>query len=77
MPRSYAHRVAGRNARATRDSRALIQGKLDVSGPAVGTRELHKAWPGSQFVLVDDKGHGGPKMNQAMMAAIAALNHVA
>jgi proline iminopeptidase len=60
---SVLHRIPG----------VLIHGKLDVSGPAVGARELHKPWPRSQFVPVDDKRHGGPKMNQAMMAAIAAL----
>lgn len=49
----------------------LIQGKLDVSGPAAVAWNLHKVWPGSRFVLVDDEGHGGPKMVQAMMDAIA------
>jgi proline iminopeptidase len=48
----------------------LVEGKLDVSGPAGVAWELHKAWPGSRFVLVDDEGHGGPKMSQAMMAAL-------
>ncbi|WP_324193785.1 prolyl aminopeptidase [Nocardia otitidiscaviarum] len=51
----------------------LIQGKLDVSGPAATAWELHKAWPGSRFVLIDDEGHGGPAMIQAMMRAIAAF----
>ncbi|MEV6101514.1 prolyl aminopeptidase [Nocardia sp. NPDC051981] len=49
----------------------LIQGKLDVSGPAAVAWNLHKAWPGSQFVLIDDEGHGGPKMVQAMVNTIA------
>ncbi|TCO60822.1 proline iminopeptidase [Actinocrispum wychmicini] len=51
----------------------LIQGKLDVSSPAGVAWDLHKAWPGSQFVLVDDEGHGGPKMIQAMTAAFTEL----
>ncbi|WP_458690309.1 alpha/beta fold hydrolase [Nocardia tengchongensis] len=49
----------------------LIQGKLDVSGPAAVAWNLHKVWPGSHFVLIDDEGHGGPKMVQAMVDAIA------
>ncbi|WP_458689946.1 alpha/beta fold hydrolase [Nocardia tengchongensis] len=49
----------------------LIQGKLDVSGPAAVAWNLHKAWPGSRFVLIEDEGHGGPKMVQAMVQAIA------
>ncbi|MEV0466441.1 prolyl aminopeptidase [Nocardia tengchongensis] len=49
----------------------LIQGKLDVSGPAAVAWDLHKAWPGSRFVLIEDEGHGGPKMVQEMIEAIA------
>ncbi|MFB8003554.1 prolyl aminopeptidase [Nocardia sp. NPDC056000] len=49
----------------------LIQGKLDVSGPSAMAWNLHKSWPGSRFVLIDDEGHGGPKMVQAMMDTIA------
>lgn len=48
----------------------FVQGKLDVSGPPVTAWELHKAWPGSQFVLVDGEGHGGPRMIDAVVAAI-------
>lgn len=54
----------------------LIQGKLDVSGPAAIAWELHKAWPGSRFILVDDEGHGGAKMTDAMMAAVAEFAEV-
>lgn len=48
----------------------LIHGKLDVSGPAATAWQLHKRWPTSTFVLVDDEGHGGPKMVQAMVDAV-------
>lgn len=49
----------------------LIQGKLDVSGPAATAWQLHKLWPGSRFVLVDDEGHGGPKMIEKVVEAVA------
>jgi proline iminopeptidase len=49
----------------------LIQGKLDVSGPAATAWQLHKLWPASTFVLIDDEGHGGPKMVQTMVDAVA------
>lgn len=49
----------------------LIQGKLDVSGPAAMAWRLHKLWPSSRFVLVEDEGHGGPEMVEAMIAAVA------
>ncbi|MEV5651129.1 prolyl aminopeptidase [Nocardia sp. NPDC052254] len=48
----------------------LVQGKLDVSGPAAVAWELHKAWPGSRFILIEDEGHGGPRMTEALCAAI-------
>lgn len=52
----------------------LIQGKLDVSGPAGVAWELHKQWPNSRFVLVDDEGHGGPKMVQEIVKAAEAFS---
>ena len=51
----------------------LIQGKLDVSGPAGVAWNVHKHWPASRFVLIDDEGHGGPKMSEAMVRAIAGF----
>ncbi|MGW2664261.1 hypothetical protein ACWCW7_25135 [Nocardia tengchongensis] len=42
-----------------------------MSGPAAAAWDLHKAWAGSRFVLIEDEGHGGPKMVQEMIAAIA------
>jgi proline iminopeptidase len=49
----------------------LIQGKLDVSGPAGVAWDLHKRWPNSRFILIDDEGHGGQQMTQQMIAAVA------
>lgn len=51
----------------------LIHGRYDVSGPTGFAWELHQAWPGSQFILVDDEGHGGPKMVAAMTEANSAF----
>jgi proline iminopeptidase len=36
----------------------LIQGRLDISGPPDIAWQLHRAWPGSKLVLLDDAGHG-------------------
>lgn len=47
----------------------FVQGKLDVSGPPDVAWKLHKAWPGSRFVLIDDEGHGGVQMVEAVVAA--------
>ncbi|AXY52784.1 prolyl aminopeptidase [Rhodococcus ruber] len=35
----------------------IVQGRYDVVCPATSAWELHKAWPGSDFVVVDDAGH--------------------
>jgi hypothetical protein len=40
----------------------LIHGKLDISGPAAMAWQLHKRWPTSQLILINDEGRGGPKM---------------
>jgi proline iminopeptidase len=40
----------------------LIHGRLDLSSPLDGPWRIHRAWPGSQLVIVDDEGHGGDTM---------------
>jgi proline iminopeptidase len=37
----------------------LVHGRLDVSSPLDAPWRLHRAWPGSDLVVVDDEGHGG------------------
>jgi proline iminopeptidase len=51
----------------------LIHGRLDVSGPLVTAWELHKRWPGSRLVVIEDEGHGGSEMSAAVKAAYAEL----
>ncbi|MET7329075.1 prolyl aminopeptidase [Nonomuraea sp. NPDC005650] len=46
----------------------LIHGRLDVSGPLETAWELHRRWPGSELVVIDE-GHGGPDMLSEMVAA--------
>ena len=40
----------------------LIHGRLDVSSPLDAPWRIHRAWPGSELVIVDDEGHGGATM---------------
>ena len=49
----------------------LIHGHLDVSLPVNMAWQLHNAWPASQLIIVDDEGHGGTKMIDALCRAIA------
>ena len=51
----------------------LIHGRRDVSGPALTAWELHRAWPGSELIVVEDEGHGGPRMAEHWRAAVARL----
>jgi len=59
-----AHRLAGIPG-------VLINGQADISGPPDIAWHLSHAWPGSEFVLVDDAGHGTghPSTINAIIAA--------
>lgn len=51
----------------------LIHGLYDVSGPLDTAWELHKAWPVSRLVVIDDAGHFGGSMGEQFTAAIDAM----
>jgi proline iminopeptidase len=51
----------------------LIHGRLDVSGPLATAWELHRAWPGSRLVVVEDEGHGGEGMSRELELAYASF----
>lgn len=40
----------------------LIHGRLDLSGPLDAPWRLHRAWPGSRMIVIDEEGHGGERM---------------
>jgi proline iminopeptidase len=37
----------------------LIHGRLDIGGPVQTAWELHRAWPGTELIVVEDAGHVG------------------
>lgn len=47
----------------------LIHGRYDVSCPLGTAWALHRAWPGSELVVLDDTGHRGASMTTAIIAA--------
>jgi proline iminopeptidase len=51
----------------------LIHGRYDVSLPVRTAWELHKQWPQSQLIVIQDEGHGGPKMSEQMCQALSKL----
>lgn len=51
----------------------LIHGRRDVSGPAVTAWEVHRRWPGSELIVVEEDGHGGEAMVEEWTAANTRL----
>lgn len=51
----------------------LIHGRFDISSPLDTAWQLHKLWPGSEFVLVGEEGHGGKQMADEVTGAVARL----
>jgi proline iminopeptidase len=48
----------------------LIHGRYDVSGPLDTAWDLHRAWPASRLVVLDDSGHGGGSMTAELVRAL-------
>jgi proline iminopeptidase len=48
----------------------LIHGRYDVSGPLDTAWDLHRAWPASRLVVMENAGHGGGGMTAALTAAL-------
>lgn len=49
----------------------LIHGRRDVSGPVRIAWQMHRAWPASELIVVEDEGHGGEAMVAAWAQAMA------
>jgi len=49
----------------------LIHGRMDVSLPVDMAWKLHRAWPGSELIVVENEGHGGEVMIDELFRAIA------
>jgi proline iminopeptidase len=47
----------------------LIHGRYDISGPLDTAWALHQAWPASELVVLEDAGHSGRGMAEAIITA--------
>ena len=48
----------------------FIHGRWDVSSPLDTAWTLHRAWPESQLIVLDNAGHGGAGFPEAMTVAL-------
>jgi proline iminopeptidase len=62
--------IAAGMDRIARIPAALIHGRYDVSSPLDTAWDLHRPWPASRLVVLDDAGHGGGSMTDAIVAAL-------
>lgn len=51
----------------------LLHGRLDLSSPLDAPWHIHRAWPGSELIIVDDEGHGGDTMMLTWRRVLADL----
>ncbi len=48
----------------------LIHGRYDVSSPLDTAWRLHRAWPTSRLIILDDAGHGGGSFIRELVTAL-------
>jgi proline iminopeptidase len=53
----------------------LVQGRYDLLCPPITALQLHRAWPGSRLILVEDAGHSAtePAIRSALVTAMDDL----
>ena len=50
----------------------IVQGRYDLLCPPITATQLHQAWPGSRFILVEDAGHSAtePGIRSALVTVM-------
>lgn len=51
----------------------MIHGRYDISSPLDTPWALHRAWPGSRLIVLDDAGHGGGSFASELITALNSL----
>ncbi len=65
--------IVGNAARLAGIPGWLIHGRLDLSGPLDAPWRIHRAWPDSELIIVDDDGHSGETMAMHWRRVLADL----
>lgn len=65
--------ILGQMARVAHLPGVLVHGALDISSPLSTAFDLHRAWPGSELVVVRSDGHGGASMAEEITGAVDRL----
>src|SRR4051794_11805867 len=65
--------ILGRMDRLAGIPAVLIHGRHDISSPLDTAWHLHRAWPDSRLVILDDAGHGGADFIAAVVDALNSL----
>lgn len=53
----------------------IVQGRYDMPCPPISAYELHKAWPKSQLIMIEEAGHSmsEPGITDALLTAVQQL----
>jgi proline iminopeptidase len=49
----------------------FIHGRRDISSPVITAWELHRRWPASRLIVVEEEGHGGPVIAERTAQALS------
>ncbi len=55
----------------------LIHGRYDISSPLGTAWNLHRSWPGSRLVALDDAGHGGGDFTDEFIRGLNTVRDLA
>jgi proline iminopeptidase len=68
--------LLGRIGRICHLPSTIVQGRYDLLCPPITATQLHRAWPGSRLVIIDDAGHSATEAG-IRSALVSAMDEIA